>query len=122
MIFQKANRGAKHTVEEKPKNENEPKLPLRCECCNCYLENESLSIFCKLSDLSFSGIGLPLYFGFIRAMVLLLMLLGMVYSSYGLYSNLKGSFCIDAPKGVSLGKGLCYKNIFNQNSLINKVN
>lgn len=93
-----------------------------CECCGFQIENETMSIFCDTVDLSFLGPGLPLYFGFIKASIMFLILLAIVYTTYGLYSNRKGKFCVVLPNGVSLPDGFCSKNIFNENSLVNKVN
>lgn len=44
-------------------------------------------------ELYFLGPGIPLYFGFLKACLALLIVVGLTFSIFGMISNSKGTYC-----------------------------
>jgi hypothetical protein len=70
-------------------------------------------MWCYQSDqLSFLGVGLPLFFSYLRYSILLLFILALVFCIFGLYTNIVSKDCEK--------DGTCEINIFNTLSIVNK--
>ncbi|KAL4497851.1 hypothetical protein ABPG72_000606 [Tetrahymena utriculariae] len=93
-----------------------------CQCCGYPIDNQEISVFCNNEELSFLGPGMPLYFGFIKASLVFLTITALIYTIYGMILNHLGSYCVIPPKGFVLPKGACFKNLFNEYSLVNRMN
>lgn len=63
--------------------------------------------------MAFLGPGIPLYFTFLRNSILLLLLLGIVFTAFAFYSNVTGKDC--------KGTDACSGNIFDTFAIINKT-
>lgn len=87
-----------------------------CECCGRKVgEIDVPAECCYQSDqLSFLGVGLPLFFSFLRYSIFLLFLLGLIFCIFGLYTNIISQNCRT--------DSTCVQNIFNTLSIINKKN
>ncbi|KAL4453973.1 hypothetical protein ABPG74_003856 [Tetrahymena malaccensis] len=92
-----------------------------CQCCGYPIDNQEISMFCDNEELSFLGPGIPLYFGFIKACLVLLTITALIYTIYGMILNHLGSYCFVPRKGFVLPQGACFKNLFNEYSLINRM-
>ncbi len=66
-----------------------------CECCGRKIGDiEVPTISCYQSEqLSFLGVGLPLFFSFLRYSILLLFILGLIFCIFGLYTNIVSKNC-----------------------------
>lgn len=87
-----------------------------CECCGRKIGHIDVpSECCYQSDqLSFMGVGLPLFFSFLRYSIFLLFLLGLIFCIFGLYTNIVSQNCRT--------DNTCVENIFNTVSIVNKKN
>ena len=66
-----------------------------CECCGRKIGDIDVPVEgCYQSEqLSFLGVGLPLFFSFLRYSILLLFILGLTFCIFGLYTNIISKNC-----------------------------
>ena len=64
-------------------------------------------------EVAFLGVGIPLYFTFLKNSICLLIVLGIVFVGWALYSNMQGTDCKETDA--------CSGNVFDNLAIINKV-
>lgn len=65
------------------------------------------------SEFSFLGPGIPLFFKYLKYSIILLVLFSLIFSIFGIYSNIMGKDC-------SQNDEICVVTVFNQLSIVNK--
>ncbi len=66
-----------------------------CPCCNRKVGNIEVETQCKphSSEFSFLGVGIPLFFKFIKYSIAILITLTLVFSIYALHTNVSSNNC-----------------------------
>lgn len=86
-----------------------------CECCGNSVMKTDLSMNCELKELGFLGVGVPLYFNFLKLSMVNLLMISLISGIYNLTKNTRGSACSKIP---SCDPSL----ISNKYSIINRDN
>ncbi|KAL4481493.1 hypothetical protein ABPG74_007582 [Tetrahymena malaccensis] len=89
----------------------------KCDCCGRNVERKPLDLNCNITDLSFLGSGFPMFFQFVKLIILYLVIILMLSGLYNIFQNEKGAEC--QPINTKL---TCYKNWVNVYTLGNRSN
>ncbi|CAD8118599.1 unnamed protein product [Paramecium sonneborni] len=95
-----------------------------CKCCARQVPNDRVEIDCNNQDYSFLGAGMPLYFEYIKACILMLIVMFVTSGDYNIITNIAfGQSCqtLDKSFGIEIDeKTVCIFNWVTGLSLANK--